>query len=162
MTLHNSGDHHIHVSHKGGDRFAIHVRGHRVVVDQPHPGGGAAVEAGPTPTELFVAALAACSAFFAQKVLDRGGDGLSVEVGCDYAMSDDHRRVGSIDLTVSLPAGLSEERSAAVLRAVHHCTVHQSLQHPPQVSVKLGETQAQAPGLQAENADARVIMQRTG
>lgn len=45
------------------------VRGHRVVVDQPTDDGGE--DTAPTPTELFVAGLASCVAFYAHDYLDQ-------------------------------------------------------------------------------------------
>lgn len=57
------------VTHVSGDRFAIQVRGHRLVVDQPVADGGQ--DAGPTPTELFAASLAACVGFYAERFLRR-------------------------------------------------------------------------------------------
>jgi uncharacterized OsmC-like protein len=47
----------------GGDRFVLEVRGHQLYVDQPREAGGS--DAGPTPTELFVASLAGCVGFYA-------------------------------------------------------------------------------------------------
>ena len=44
----------------GGDAYTISVRGHVLRVDQPTDAGGG--DTGPTPTELFVASLAACVA----------------------------------------------------------------------------------------------------
>lgn len=49
------------VAHQAGDRFELQVRGHRLLCDQPPGRGG--TDQGPTPTELFVASLAACVAF---------------------------------------------------------------------------------------------------
>ena len=51
------------VTHDVGDRFDIAIRGHVVHVDQPESDGGS--DTGPTPTELFVASLASCVAFYA-------------------------------------------------------------------------------------------------
>ena len=51
----------ITVQHEDGDRFQVLVRGHRLVIDQPVADGG--TDAGPTPTELFVAGLASCVGF---------------------------------------------------------------------------------------------------
>jgi len=45
------------VHHLDGDRFAIDVRGHRLLVDQPVGAGG--TDTAPTPTELFVVRAAA-------------------------------------------------------------------------------------------------------
>src|SRR5690606_40807050 len=47
----------ITVTHVSGDKFRVGVREHELYVDQVQRD---AEEAGPTPTELFVASLAAC------------------------------------------------------------------------------------------------------
>src|SRR5439155_5370170 len=60
---------HLDVWHATGDRFLIDVRGHDLLVDQPIDAGGGDV--GPTPTELFVASLAACIGFYAGRFLRR-------------------------------------------------------------------------------------------
>ena len=44
-------------------------------------------------------------------------------------------RIASIDIGVVLPAGTSGARLDAVRRAVAHCTVHNSLEAPPLVSI---------------------------
>jgi hypothetical protein len=53
----------VRVDYRHGDRFDIRIRDHMVTVDQPADVGGD--DAGPTPTELFVAGLASCVAFHA-------------------------------------------------------------------------------------------------
>jgi putative redox protein len=58
----------LQVRHLGDDRFAIDVRGHEIVVDQPVDAGGQ--DTAPTPTELFVASLAGCVAFYARRYLN--------------------------------------------------------------------------------------------
>jgi putative redox protein len=57
------------VTHQDGDRLEVQVRGHRLLCDQPTADGG--TDQGPTPTELFVASLAACVAFYARRFLAR-------------------------------------------------------------------------------------------
>jgi putative redox protein len=49
------------IRHVQGDHFLVDVGGHTLSVDQPEASGGE--DRGPTPTELFVAGLAACVAF---------------------------------------------------------------------------------------------------
>jgi putative redox protein len=120
-----------------GEAYEVAVRGHRLVVDQPADAGGQ--DSAPTPTELFVASLATCVAFYAGKFLTRHGysrDGLAVSVGYDMA-SDRPARVGGIRLTVRVPAGLPPERWAALRAVVSHCTVHNSLASPPSVTIDL-------------------------
>ena len=120
-----------------GEAYEVAVRGHRIVVDQPAEAGGQ--DSAPTPTELFVASLAACVAFYAGRFLTRHGysrDGLAVSAGSDRA-GDRPARVGGIRLTVRVPAGLPPERWAALRAVVSHCTVHNSLASPPPVSIDL-------------------------
>ena len=120
-----------------GEAYEVAVRGHRLVVDQPADAGGQ--DSAPTPTELFVASLATCVAFYAGRFLTRHGysrDGLAVSVGYEMA-SDRPARVGGIRLTVRVPAGLPPGRWAALRAVVSHCTVHNSLAVPPSVSIDL-------------------------
>jgi uncharacterized OsmC-like protein len=44
-------------------------------------------------------------------------------------------RVAAIKIDVTVPPATTDARVAAVRRAVEHCTVHNSLQTPPAVSI---------------------------
>jgi uncharacterized OsmC-like protein len=129
----------ITVTHVSGDRFAIQVRGHRLEVDQPLADGGQ--DTGPTPTELFVASLAACVGFYARRFLARHHlDAAGLRVEAAYTMSPDRpARVHTITLRLLLPQPLEENRRRALLAVVDHCTVHNSLRTPPEVRIALVE-----------------------
>ena len=120
-----------------GEAYEVTVRGHRLVVDQPADAGGQ--DSAPTPTELFVASLASCVAFYVGRFLTRHGysrDGLAVSAGYEMA-SDRPARVSSVRLAVRVPADLPPERWAALRAVASHCTVHNSLASPPSVSIDL-------------------------
>jgi len=120
-----------------GESYEVAVRGHRVLVDQPADAGGQ--DDAPTPTELFVASLATCVAFYAGRYLTRHGysrDGLAISADFDMA-TDRPARVSSVRLTVHVPAGLPPERWPGLRAVASHCTVHNSLAVPPSVSVEL-------------------------
>ncbi len=120
-----------------GEAYEVAVRGHRVLVDQPADVGGQ--DSGPTPTELFVASLAACVAFYAGRYLTRHGysrAGLGVSASFDMA-TDRPARVSGIHLAVQVPASLPAQRWPALRAVVSHCTVHNSLAAPPQVIIDL-------------------------
>jgi putative redox protein len=120
-----------------GESYEVQARGHRIVVDQPVESGGA--DTAPTPTELFVASLATCVAFYAGRYLTRHGyrrDGLAVSV--EYEMAADRpARVASVRVRVKAPADLPTPQWSALRAVASHCTVHNSLIHPPEVSVTL-------------------------
>ena len=136
--LADPGDAHgMDVRFVAGEAYEVAVRGHRLVVDQPADVGGQ--DSAPTPTELFVASLATCVAFYAGRFLTRHGysrEGLAVSVGYDMA-SNRPARVSGIRLTVHVPAGLPLQRWAALRAVVSHCTVHNSLAVPPSVTIDL-------------------------
>jgi len=125
-----------------GESYEVAVRGHRVLVDQPADAGG--LDTAPTPTELFVASLATCVAFYAGRYLTRHGysrDGLAVSAGFDMA-GDRPARVSGIRLTVRVPADLPDSRRPALQAVISHCTVHNSLAAPPAVVIELAPAQA--------------------
>jgi uncharacterized OsmC-like protein len=120
-----------------GESYEVAVRGHRLLVDQPADAGGQ--DGAPTPTEVFVASLATCVAFYAGRYLTRHGvsrDGLGVSVGYEMA-ADRPARVLRIQLTVRVPADLPADRWPALRAVVSHCTVHNSLTSPPAVEIDL-------------------------
>jgi len=129
------------VEHRGGDTFDINVRGHVVRVDQPVKDGGD--DTAPTPTELFIASLASCVAFYARRYLARHNlptDGLAVEATFD--MGAKPARVAGIDVRLIVPEGVPAERLDALLAVATHCTVHNTLATEPEVSITLADAPA--------------------
>jgi putative redox protein len=125
------------VRFRSGESYYIDVRGHRVRVDQPVDAGGD--DTAPTPTELFVASLATCVAFYAGRYLSRHGytrDGLGVSVEYDMA-TDRPARVAAVRLTLRAPPGLPVERWPALRAVATHCTIHNTLERPPAISIDL-------------------------
>lgn len=131
-------EHELHVSHDDGARFRIDVRGHRVYVDQPRSAEDG-TDSGPTPTELFVASVAACAAYYGRTYLARRGlsDHVKVTARWDYGKAPD--RVTSIELSVNAP-GLPVDKAAVFRRVVEACLVHNTLANHPRVDVELETT----------------------
>lgn len=125
----------ITVTYVGGDRLRIKASGHELFADQPVQDGGAG--SAPTPTELFVASLAACIAHYAQRFLRRhklSTEGLRVE--CSYTFAKNPNRVGTIDLQVDAP-GLTDDKREAFERVIEHCTVHNTLRQEPDIRLRI-------------------------
>jgi LmbE family N-acetylglucosaminyl deacetylase/uncharacterized OsmC-like protein len=136
-TGHQQQEASMRVEHRGGDKFEIEIRGHVVTVDQPEDVGGE--DTAPTPTELFVAGLVSCVAFYARRYLRRhhlDEEGLVVEAS--YRMGEKPARVAGVDIQVVPPASLPAERRDGLIAVARHCTVHNSLELPPEVTVELG------------------------
>ena len=123
-------------SHLADDRFAIDVRGHRIHIDQPIENGGD--DTAPTPTELFAASLAGCVAFYGRRYLARHNvstDGLSVEA--EFSSGGTPNRITDVTVHITPPAALPSERRDAFLAVASHCTLHNTLRHPPTVDIRL-------------------------
>jgi putative redox protein len=125
----------IRAEHRGGDRLLVSVRGHTLYSDQPVEDGGG--DTAPTPTELFLAGLAGCVAFYAERFMRRHGlttEGLAVT--CHYGWAERPHRVGKIALDVEAPSVTADKREA-FMRVIEHCTVHNTLLVPPEVRLRI-------------------------
>lgn len=130
----------LRVRREDGDRFAIVVRGHEAFVDQPRDDGGE--DSAPTPTELFVASLASCVAFYAGRFMNRHGVPGDLVVTATWRTAARPARVAAIDVEVSAP-GVSDEKRDRFLSVIEHCTVHNTLQAPPEVAIRLAQEDAE-------------------
>jgi uncharacterized OsmC-like protein len=131
----------IHVRHDGGDRYRIAVAGHEVIVDQPVAAGG--TDTGPTPTDLFVGTVAACTAHYAGRFLARHGlDATGLEVTATFEVGDRPARVTDVDLRLVVPA-LPEGVEDRLRAVVEHCTVKNSLMTPPAIELVISREPAQ-------------------
>jgi uncharacterized OsmC-like protein len=132
--------------YRGGDRFDLEIRGHRLIVDQPRADGGD--DRGPTPTELFVAGLAACAGFYAERFLrrhDLPAAALRVEASAEMS-TDRPARVASITIRLDGLDGVPARRLDALRAVVEHCTVHNSIRQAPEVRLELGPVRALSRG----------------
>jgi len=124
------------VSYGGGDRFTASARGHLIEVDQPEADGGE--DTAPTPTELLVASLATCVAFYARRYLKRHDlptDGLAVEV--DWDLVKNPARLGPVTVRLTVPEGVPDDRREPLLKMASHCTVHNTLVQAPEIDISL-------------------------
>ena len=128
------------VAHDGGTRFRIRVRGHEVVVDQPVTSGGG--DTAPTPTELFVASIAGCAAFYGRTYLSRRGLPDRVDVVARWDVASRPDRVVNVSLLVDAP-GVPAGRLDVFHRVLEGCLVHNSLKKGCDVSIEL---RSDAPG----------------
>jgi putative redox protein len=104
----------------------LHVRGHRLLADEPEDHGGD--DMGPNPQELLAASLASCTAITIEMYAKRKGwdvDGLQVDV--DYAPAE-RGSPTRFDLVMKFPAGLSEEQVEKLQVIAAKCPVHRILE----------------------------------
>nr|PZN90873.1 MAG: hypothetical protein DIU52_06125 [bacterium] len=86
---------------------------------------------------MLAASLATCTAAVVIGWAQRAGlpwADLSIEVEWEYV--DDPYRVGRYDVTLRWP-GLPPGREGAALRVAQHCTVENTLRHPPTIDMRV-------------------------
>ncbi len=124
----------IEVRFPGGRKVEAVVGGHAVLTDQPVSAGGE--DAGPSPFDLFLASIAACSGFYAlrfcqERRIETAGLKVSMEIERDPA----RKRVERLKIAVDLPEGFPERYRDALLRAIGQCTVKRHLEEPPAIEL---------------------------
>jgi putative redox protein len=114
-------------------KFEAECRGHKITLDQPVEDGGS--DTGMTPVEAFIASLGSCAAYYAVVFCQRRkipADGLNVEL--DWEWAEDPHRIGSIRISIALPAKLGETQRAGLLRMVKGCTVRNTIRNQPDMT----------------------------
>jgi len=124
------------IDYKEGSLFEAHVRGHRVLADQPASAGGS--DAGPTPGEYFVISLGTCiGTYVASHCLKHGIpiEGMKMEV--EWSKEASPSRISAMTVKIIIPRGVPEEKRAGILSVAGRCMVHNTLTTPPEVRIEL-------------------------
>lgn len=130
----------ITVEHLGGVQFAIKARQHVMVSDQPTENGG--FDEGMTPPEMLLASLGSCAGFYAAQYLKKHNlatEGTVVRVTADKAKEP--ARLDSFRIALEIPGDLNQQDLDGVHVAVHHCLIHNTLLHPPKISISVTATE---------------------
>ena len=124
------------VKYLEGKRFEVECRSHKITVDQPKSSNG--TDQGMDSVELFNAAVASCAAFYGMTFLSRRIKDLKgLEVESSWNFAENPHKVGEISLTVKLPCEISESEKKGLLRSIEHCTIKNTLEHPPNIRIRL-------------------------
>lgn len=136
----------VKVSQLEGVKFSIQARSHTIIADQPAENGGQ--DSGMTPPEFLLGSLGSCAAFYAAEYLrTRRLAQSGVEVSVTAEKLRVPARLSNFHITVVSPVALTDEQREGMMRAVHHCLVHNTLLSPPEIAIEL-----QAPQLAPAHA----------
>jgi ribosomal protein S12 methylthiotransferase accessory factor len=125
----------LEVNFPGGVSVDAVVHGHRIHTDQPVAAGG--TDEGPAPFDLFLASIATCAGFYALRFCQERKlptEGLLLTLTPER---DAEKRLATIRLDVTLPAGFPEKYRDALRRAVDHCAVKRALVDPPAFDLRV-------------------------
>lgn len=124
------------VEHLGAVQFEVKARQHTIACDQPPENGG--FDEGMTPPELLLAALGSCAGFYVAQYMSKhklAGEGTLVRVSAEKLKSP--ARMDNFRIQVELPLELDDAHRSGVEQAIHHCLIHNTLLHPPQIAVQV-------------------------
>ncbi len=127
----------IMVESLGGVQFEIKARKHTLICDQPAENNG--YDEGMTPPELLLASLGSCAAYYAVDYLKRSHleeEGVKVRVTADKVKGP--FRLDNFDIEVEVPSAIQSQHWQGIEDAVHHCIIHNTLLHPPNIHVGVG------------------------
>jgi uncharacterized OsmC-like protein len=126
------------IKHLGKKKFKAKIRSHHIIIDQNKKEGG--TDEGMNPVELLNTSIASCAAFYAISFLNhRNKDFKGLDVECNWEIFENPHRVGKIDLKIILPHDLKVIEKKALLRSVEHCTLKNTLEHPPEIQFNIKE-----------------------
>ena len=131
------------VEHLGEVQFEVRARQHKIACDQPEATGG--FDEGMTPPELMLASLGSCAGYYAAQYLRKKGlasEGTLVRVTAAKATGP--ARLENFKIDLRLPVLVGDEHRKAVEEAVHHCLVHNTLLHPPTITIDIEGVQQTA------------------
>jgi putative redox protein len=122
-------------TYRGGSKFEVAARAHRLICDQPVSNGG--LDEGMSPPELLLASLATCAAYYAAQYLNSRklpAEDLRVRVSAEKGTQP--ARLASFRIDVEVP-DLDDRHQAGILRAVKACLIHNTLLGAPEIDVSL-------------------------
>jgi putative redox protein len=121
----------IAVTFTGGKKVEARVREFRIETDQPAEGGGTA--SAPTPFDLFLGSLAACSGYYVLgfcQARNLSTDGIRVVMRTET--NPEKKMIGKISVEIMLPPEFPERYREAVVRAAEVCSVKKHILDPPE------------------------------
>ncbi len=125
------------VTHISGQKFAIQLRSHTIVVDQTIRAGGE--DTAPNPLELLGASIGSCVAYYVRQFLETRRlptGGLRVEVTQESASSP--ARITDFSVRVELPQDIPPRLAALLSRVVEVCPAYNTLSLGANVNVAFG------------------------
>ena len=128
----------VQIEHLGDVQFEIRARSHTIACDQPVENGG--YDEGMTSPELLLASLGSCAAYYAAQYLRKhqlATEGTVVRVTAEKEKNPP--RLARFVVEIETPVELTDAQVAGINEAVGHCLIHNTLLHPPEISIQIGQ-----------------------
>lgn len=111
-------------------RLTVTLDQFSLTLDRPASKGGQGRD--PSPTDIFLMSIAACSTFYARGFAEHRNlstAGMAGSMECAY--DSEANRYTALDFTLTLPPDFPEKYANAVTKAMEACTVKKHIVNPP-------------------------------
>ena len=105
-----------------------------IMADQPSPMGD---DEAPTPFDIFLAGIASCTAFYAQRYCRKWKlphDGISVAL---EPIFNQKHLLTDVKMTLNVPASFPADHLPGLLKNAGNCLVKKTMETPPEISLLL-------------------------
>lgn len=121
---------------RDGMRFCTNLPSGQLMCDESSEVGAAH----PSAPELLLASLGSCIGSVLVYFGERHEIALDgMEVTLDWHLAEHPHRIGRINITVALPDTVPGAQRQALERVAHSCLIHNTLTHPPDISLHLSQ-----------------------
>ncbi len=111
--------------------MTVKIGKHECIMDVPERLGGA--DRAPSPTDYFVASIAACKVFYAYMYLSRH-DLVTGTIRASAEATKGKDRIEAVTIKLELPPGIPEKERPGLEKMVRACFVHQSIETAPDIA----------------------------
>jgi len=114
----------------------LSMRGHLLVADEPVDNGGK--DAGPTPTELILSGLAACTAATLRMYVDKKDwdiERIDLELSIHIEKTDSGQ-ISHIETIIDITGNVTAEQKERILEIARKCPIHKLLSNPIDIMTK--------------------------
>ena len=108
----------------------LSMRGHLLVADEPHENGGK--DTGPTPTELILSGLAACTMSTLRMYADKKGWDVE-RIDLELSILTEKTETGQLshlESIIEITGNITQEEKARMIEIARKCPVHKLLTNP--------------------------------
>ena len=108
----------------------LSMRGHLIVADEPLDNGGK--DAGPTPTELILSGLGACTASTLRMYADKKGwdvERIDLEISIRIEKTP-AGQISHLESQIDITGNITAEEKARMIEIAQKCPVHKLLSNP--------------------------------
>jgi putative redox protein len=113
----------------------LSMRGHLLVADEPQDNGGK--DTGPTPTELILSGLAACTASTLRMYADRKDwevERIDLELSIRIEKTE-NGQISHIETIIDITGNITAEQKERMLEIAGKCPIHKLLSNPVDIVI---------------------------